>query len=72
MNRGAEYLFDDEEREVSSSSICALSDLIIDVYSKDQDLKNHEKILSCFKMLLQNPKLIGKEDLNRLIVEKAP
>ena len=65
-------LIDDEEREVSSSSINAFANLIIEVYSKDEKVVTNDKIMIAVKKLLQNAHVLNKEDLNRILLEKIP
>jgi len=65
-------LIDDEEREVSSSSINAFADLIIEVYSKDEKVGTNDKIMIAVKKLLQNAHVLNKEDLNRILLAKLP
>lgn len=54
------------------SSINAFSDLIIEVYSKDEKIGTNEKILFAVKKLLSNTHVLNKEDLNRILLEKIP
>jgi hypothetical protein len=51
-------LFDDEEKEVTLSAIGAYADLIIDVYSKDEELITNSKLLESFKALMSNQALL--------------
>jgi Tfp pilus assembly pilus retraction ATPase PilT len=63
-------LFDDEEKEVAISAVGAFADLIIDVYSKDEKLRDN--LTSSLKSILSNQALLTREDTNRLLFEVTP
>jgi hypothetical protein len=63
-------LFDDEEKEVVISAVGAFADLIIDVYSKDEKLRDN--LTFSLKSILSNQALLTREDTNRLLFEVTP